>query len=78
MTKLALIILAVVAFVLWLRFAVRQKREETVEPPTVRDAGAMIPCAHCGILFPRTDAVRDVGGRQFCCLSHRDLRHEAE
>ncbi|MFN0161018.1 MAG: PP0621 family protein [Burkholderiales bacterium] len=78
MTKLALIVIAIVAFVLWLRFSARRKREETVVPPVVRDEGAMIACAHCGVLFPGVDAVTDAGGRQFCSLSHRDLRHDSE
>jgi len=32
---------------------------------------AMVDCAHCGLHFPASEAVRD-GARLFCCGAHRD------
>ena len=32
---------------------------------------AMVDCAHCGLHFPASEAVRD-GARVFCCSAHRD------
>jgi uncharacterized protein len=32
---------------------------------------AMVDCAHCGLHFPASEAVRD-GARVFCCGAHRD------
>jgi uncharacterized protein len=32
---------------------------------------AMVDCAHCGLHFPASEAVRD-GARLFCCSAHRD------
>lgn len=73
MAKLALVVFAIVGFLLWLRFAARRARAESPPPPLARDAGVMLACAHCGVLFPGDDAITDDRGLHFCCVSHRDL-----
>ena len=32
---------------------------------------AMVDCAHCGLHFPGSEAIRD-GARRYCCTAHRD------
>jgi len=32
---------------------------------------AMVDCAHCGLHFPASEAIRD-GARLYCCSPHRD------
>ena len=50
-------------------------RPRRAAPPSSARAGAapeaMVDCAHCGLHFPASEAVRD-GARVFCCSAHRD------
>lgn len=39
-----------------------------------KSAEAMLQCAHCGIHFPASEAVRDSAGTVFCSDAHR-LQH---
>lgn len=45
-------------------FARRQRREQ---------AEVMVPCAHCGIHVPASEALRNSGGVSFCCEEHLRL-----
>ena len=36
----------------------------------------IVPCAHCGIHFPASEAV-EAGGRLYCCPDHRDADRPA-
>ena len=40
-------------------------------PPPAPQLVQMVDCAHCGLHFPASEAVRD-GARLFCCGAHRD------
>jgi len=37
--------------------------------PRVEDAERMTSCAHCGLYFPASEAVRE-GGQDYCCEAH--------
>lgn len=50
-----------------------QRRDEArrrAGPRQQAPALEMARCAHCGVHFPRADAVRD-GGGEYCCEAHR-------
>ncbi|TBR16050.1 PP0621 family protein [Rugosibacter aromaticivorans] len=64
MAKLLLFI-AFVVF-LYLRFAGKRRRP----PPNVRSPEGMIPCAHCGIYIPQSEALVD-NHAVYCCEAHR-------
>ena len=36
----------------------------------------IVPCAHCGVHFPASEAVTD-GELSFCCSAHRDAHQSA-
>jgi uncharacterized protein len=36
----------------------------------------IVPCAHCGVHFPASEAV-ERGGRLYCCPEHRDADERA-
>lgn len=68
MSKLLLLLVAVVVvYLAWKGFA--RKRGE---PPASSQAEVMVPCAHCGVNLPHSEALRD-GGRFFCSEEHRRL-----
>ena len=31
----------------------------------------IVPCAHCGVHLPLSDALHDIGGRTYCSEAHR-------
>jgi len=35
------------------------------------ESEAIVPCAHCGLFVPESDAIRD-DGRDYCSPAHRD------
>ena len=39
---------------------------------TLASPEAMLDCAHCGVHLPASEAVRDTGGRPYCCPEHRE------
>ena len=63
----------VLGFVVW--SILRPRKPAAPRAGTQAPAGAapeaMVDCAHCGLHFPATEAVRD-GARVFCCSAHRD------
>jgi uncharacterized protein len=67
-----LILLAVVGGLIWLIKSNRKIKppSETASSPTLD----MVPCAHCGLHLPDTDAVHAQSG-VYCSAEHRDL-HE--
>jgi uncharacterized protein len=68
--RLFLIVVAVVAIVLIVRFMLRQRRN-AASPRTVV-AGDMVRCAHCGLHLPAGSALRD-GEHWYCSPEHRRL-----
>ena len=69
--KLLLLILAAVVVYMILSSAAR-KRAAKKRPAAVTPAEAMVPCAHCGVNLPRSEAL-EAGGRFFCSEEHRRL-----
>lgn len=75
--------IAVVAFI-WFNHAKKQRlrhrsRAAAAEPAAPASAAAagierMVPCAHCGLHIPVSDASLAEGGAVFCSEAHRRLR----
>ena len=66
----ALIIGAVVLFVLHTRRAVGGTRKQA--RPQV-EAEPMVPCAHCGVHLPQSEALAGEDGKLYCSDTHRRL-----
>jgi uncharacterized protein len=65
-SKLLLLVIAVaVIYFLWRGFARKGGR-----PPAPPPGEAMVPCAHCGVNVPRSEALEGAG-RLFCSEEHR-------
>lgn len=75
-----------VAFFYWITRASRRAMRDQQSPP--RSAGpaspprgdaraieAMLPCAHCGIHIPASEAILTGPGQSYCSQTHR-LLHE--
>lgn len=70
-------------FLIWLAIAalivawlVRGKKN--AQGATGKEASAaekMVQCRHCGVHFPASDAITDIGGAVFCCEAHRRSRN---
>lgn len=70
-----LLLFLVLGFLAWW---ILRPRKAAPPPGAARAPGsagatpeAMVDCAHCGLHFPASEAVRD-GARVFCCSAHRD------
>jgi uncharacterized protein len=65
-SKLILLVIAVaVIYFLWRGLARKRDR-----PPVAPPGEAMVPCAHCGVNVPRSEALEGAG-RLFCSEEHR-------
>jgi uncharacterized protein len=64
-TKLLLLVIAV-AVIYFLVTGFARKRKHSAPSPSE----TMVPCAHCGINIPRSEAVEGTG-RFFCSEEHR-------
>jgi uncharacterized protein len=65
---LLLIIAAAVVYFLVSGYSRKRDRSGSAAP-----AGeSMVPCAHCGVNVPRSEAVEGAG-RFFCCEEHRRI-----
>jgi uncharacterized protein len=67
--KIFLIVVAIVAVVLIVRFLLRQRR---LERPRTVAGGDMVRCAHCGLHLPVGSAIQD-GQRWYCSREHQRL-----
>lgn len=67
-----LVLLVIVGGVLWLMFG-RRGRVGNEPPKSQAPKGPveMVACAHCGVNLPRTEALQDGTGRNFCSDAHR-------
>ncbi|OOC09337.1 MULTISPECIES: PP0621 family protein [Thioalkalivibrio] len=78
--RLLLLIIAIVAIFLAVRTLVRssgeRRRVRRDDPPErVRESGAMVRCAHCGVHVPEDQALCE-GERCFCSRQHAEAdRH---
>jgi len=88
---LSWVLMAFVGFLAWRLIGVLQRKSEAARrarsggsspggPDSVdRKALAderIVPCAHCGVHFPASEAVEE-GGRHYCCDAHRDADRAA-
>lgn len=48
-----------------------EDQERQPDARSQRPAGRIVPCAHCGVHLPLTEALHDIGGRAYCCEAHR-------
>lgn len=66
MSKLLLLVIAAaVAYFLVTGFSRKRAKSEGLPP-----SETMVPCAHCGVNLPRSEALEDAG-RFFCSEEHR-------
>lgn len=70
MAKLALLLLAVVAAILWLRFKAGSMKSR-VKPGPGPTVAQMVICTECAVHLPAAEALRDKAGRFYCCEAHR-------
>lgn len=74
MTRL-LFALAVVFLLIWW-FRRRKPKTEDNHKPTESNPQALIPCAHCGVMVPESEAFTDPQHRQFCSAEHLSLANQ--
>jgi len=66
-TKLLLLVIAAaVVYFLVSGYARKRSRSSAAAP----SAESMVPCAHCGVNVPRSEAI-EAAGRFFCSEEHR-------
>jgi uncharacterized protein len=63
-----LILIAVAVIVLGIKRLLAKPRAGSAAPAR---SGKMVPCAHCGMFIPETDAIHR-RGRHYCSEEHRD------
>lgn len=69
MSKLLLLVIAAaVVYFLVSGYARKRDRSAPAAPP----GEAMVPCAHCGVNVPRSEALEGAG-RFFCSEEHRRI-----
>lgn len=68
MSKFLLLILAIIVIFFVVKGLARKRREHAGPPPSE----PMVPCAHCGVNLPRSEAI-EATGRFFCSEEHRRL-----
>jgi uncharacterized protein len=61
-------------FLLVRRF--RARPQTLAEPQPDNHSVDMIPCDHCGLHLPRTEAFQE-SGRHYCCREHREKARES-
>lgn len=68
MSKLILLVVAaVVIYVVWTGIVGKHRRRDQSSR-----VESMVPCAHCGLNLPRSEALEE-SGRFFCSEEHRRL-----
>src|SRR5437773_11361037 len=67
-SKLLLLVIAIVVVYFVLSGLARKRRQPSAPPPIE----PMVPCAHCGVNVPRSEAL-GAAGRFFCSEEHRRL-----
>ena len=80
MSRIVLLVLAVLVFVWLLRRALGSRKPDTRQPRSQAPGAAtpdLVACAHCGVHLPRSEALAEPGvdapqvGRFYCCEEHR-------
>lgn len=76
MTRIVLLVLAIVAFV-WLLRRALGSRQKNSRPPPEAAVPELVACAYCGVHLPKNEALEQPGasapgtGKFFCCEEHR-------
>ena len=70
MSKIALLLLAVIAAMLWLRYKAGGLKFRA-KPGPGPEIARMVKCTECALHLPATEALRDNAGRFYCCDAHR-------
>lgn len=68
MSKFVLLVVAIVVIYLVVKGLARKRRGRAATPPGEQ----MVPCAHCRINLPRSEAI-EATGRFYCSEEHRRL-----
>ena len=68
MSKFLLLVLAIIVIYFVLKGLARKRRERAGPLPSE----PMVPCAHCRVNLPRSEAI-EATGRFFCSEEHRRL-----
>ncbi|MGB7542765.1 MAG: PP0621 family protein [Burkholderiales bacterium] len=71
MSKLLLLIVAVVVIYILIKGAARN-RDTGADSAGTAAAESMVPCAQCGVNLPRSEAL-EAQGRFYCSEEHRRL-----
>ncbi len=71
MGKLAFVLLAVIAAVLWFRYKTGGGARR-VQPRAAPAVEKMVACAVCGVHLPATSALQDGAGLRYCGKQHLD------
>ncbi len=71
MGKLAFVLLALIAAVLWFRYKTGAATTR-VKPKPAPAVEKMVACAECGVHLPASGALRDGAGRFYCGHQHLD------
>lgn len=78
MGKLALLVIAVIAALLWFRHKAgaeargTRTRSSANSPPEGAPVQRMVQCAKCGVHLPSSEALLDTQGEAFCSHAHRN------
>lgn len=72
MSKIALLLLAVVAAMLWLRYKAGGLKFRA-KPGPGPEIARMVKCMECAVHLPATEALCDNAGRFYCCEAHRSV-----
>jgi uncharacterized protein len=67
-SKFLLLVIAVAVIYFLVTGLARKRGRRSAPPPSE----SMVPCAHCGINVPRSEALGS-GGRFFCSEEHRRI-----
>jgi uncharacterized protein len=68
--RILLLIGAIVGVFMIARTLLRSQGNKSAgEPERIKEQGAMVRCAHCGVHVPQFEALRS-GGRMYCSRDH--------
>ena len=77
MGKIALILVAIIAALIWFRLKAGGGAAKPAKRGPPAQPVQMVACAQCGVHLPTTEALIDATGRRFCTASHRDAAADA-
>ncbi|HRK56690.1 MAG TPA: PP0621 family protein [Burkholderiaceae bacterium] len=70
-----LLLLGLVAWLGWRLWLSARGAGRGARRGDARNDEVLVPCAHCGVRLPRTEAL-PVGDAYFCCTQHRDAHQK--